>query len=89
MKQFPIKLADAVTGHKSRGRKLKKIIITGWELSMWRNWEYTVLSRVKTRKGLFLLEELDPEKSYEATQQFKSHIQLKGYQKHNNETVIA
>lgn len=74
MTQFPINLADAVTGHKLQGRTLEQIIITGWGLSMWRNWEYTVLSRVKTRKGLFLLEELDLDKSYGATQQFKDFI---------------
>ena len=74
MTQFPINMADAVTGHKLQGRTLEQIIITGWGLSMWRNWEYTVLSRVKTRKGLFLLEELDLDKSYGATQQFKDFI---------------
>ena len=86
MKQFPINLADAVTGHKLQGRTLDKIIITGWGLNMWRNWEYTVLSRVKTRKGFFLLEELDPEKSYGATQQFKDFIKrLKSIESHTIE----
>ena len=74
MTQFPINLADAVTGHKLQGRTLEKIIITGWGLSCWRNWEYTVLSRVKSRKGLFMLEELDLDKSYGATQQFRDFI---------------
>ena len=74
MTQFPINMADAVTGHKLQGRTLEKIIITGWGLSCWRNWEYTVLSRVKTRKGLYMLEELDINKSYGATQQFKDFI---------------
>ena len=74
MSQFPINLADAVTGHKLQGRTLEKIIITGWGLNCWRNWEYTVLSRVKSRQGLFLLEELDLNKSYGATQQFKDFI---------------
>jgi hypothetical protein len=30
MTQFPINLADTVTGHKLQGRTLDKIIITGW-----------------------------------------------------------
>ena len=85
MTQFPINLADAVTGHKLQGRTLEKIIITGWGLNMWRNWEYTVLSRVKTRKGLYLLEELDPDKSYGATQQFKDFI--KRLQKIESHTI--
>lgn len=74
MSQFPINLADAVTGHKLQGRTLEKIVITAWGLDCWRNWEYTVLSRVKSRKGLFLLQELDLDKSYGATQQFKDFI---------------
>jgi hypothetical protein len=75
MTQFPINLADAVTGHKLQGRTLDKIIITGWGFSFMRNWEYTVLSRVKTRAGLFLLEELNPDKSYGASEQFKRFIE--------------
>ena len=75
MTQFPINLADAVTGHKLQGRTLDKIIITGWGLSFMKNWEYTVLSRVKTREGLFLLEELKLNKSYGASEQFTRFIE--------------
>jgi hypothetical protein len=41
-----------------------------------KNWEYTVLSRVKTIKGLYLFEELDLdlEKSHAATEQQKSFL---------------
>jgi hypothetical protein len=53
MTQFPINIAEAVTGHKLQGHTLNKMIITGWGLSFIKNWEYTVLSRVKTREGLF------------------------------------
>jgi hypothetical protein len=72
--QFPINLADAVTGHKLQGRTLDKIIITGWGHSF-KNWEYTVLSRVKTRAGLFLLEELNLDKSYGANKEFRRFIE--------------
>ena len=75
MTQFPINLADAVTGHKLQGRTLDKIIITGWGLSFMKNWEYTVLSRVKTREGLFLLDELNIDKSYSASEQFTRFIE--------------
>jgi hypothetical protein len=75
MTQFPINLANAVTGHKLQGRTLNKIIITGWGFSFSKNWEYTVLSRVKTRAGLFLLEELDLDKSYGASEQFIRFIE--------------
>jgi hypothetical protein len=71
MTQFPIYLAEAVTGHKLQGRTLDKMIVTGWGLSFMKNWEYTVLSRVKTREGLFLLEPLDPNKRYGPTEQFR------------------
>jgi hypothetical protein len=64
MTQFPINLAEAVTGHKLQGRTLDKMIATGWGLSCMKNREYTVLSRVKTKEGLFLLTPLDPNKRY-------------------------
>ena len=75
MAQFPINLAEAVTGHKLQGRTLDKMIVTGWGLSFMKNWEYTVLSRVKTREGLFLLEPLDPNKRYGPTEQFSRFIE--------------
>jgi hypothetical protein len=75
MTQFPINLADAVTGHKLQGRTLDKIIITGWGFNLMKNWEYTVLSQVKTRAGLFLTEELNMDKSYGACEQFRRFIE--------------
>jgi hypothetical protein len=68
MTQFPINLADAVTGHKLQ-------IVTGWGFNFMKNWEYTVLSRVKTRAGLFLLEELDLDKLYGACEQSRRFIE--------------
>jgi hypothetical protein len=83
MTQFPINLAEAVTCHKLQGRTLEKMIITGWGLSFMKNWEYTVLSWVKTREGLFLLETLDPNKTYGPTEQFRRFLQrLKRIQAH-------
>jgi len=75
MTQFPINNAEAVTGHKLQGRTLDKMIVTGWGLNFMKNWEYTVLSRVKTRKGLFLLEPLDPNKTYGPNDQFRRFIE--------------
>jgi hypothetical protein len=75
MTQFPINLADAVTGHKLQGRTIEKMIVTAWGLAFMKNWEYTVLSRVKTRTGLFLLEPLDLHKDYGPTEQFRRFIQ--------------
>jgi hypothetical protein len=61
-------------GTQTPSKDTWKIIITEWGLSCWRNWEYTVLSRIKSREGLFMLEELKLDKSYWATQQFKDFI---------------
>jgi hypothetical protein len=76
MTQFPINLAEAVTGHKLQGCTLDKMIVTGWGLSCMKNWEYTVLARDKTREGLFLLTPLDPNKHYGPTEQFRRFIEF-------------
>jgi hypothetical protein len=75
MTQFPINTAEAVTGHKLQGRTLDKMIVTGWGLNFMKNWEYTVLSWVKTRNGLFLLEPLDPNKRYGPKDHFRRFIE--------------
>jgi hypothetical protein len=57
-----------------------------------KNWEYTVLSLVKTRAGLFLLEELDLDKSYGVCEQFRRFIErLKRIEKEtlNNSQLFA
>jgi hypothetical protein len=75
MTQFPINMADAVTGHKLQGRTLDKVIVTAWpNMAIMKNWEYTVLSRVKSRKGLYLFEKLDIHKSYAAKPEFQKFI---------------
>ena len=85
--QFPINIAEAVTGHKLEGGTLNKMIITGWGLSFMKNWEYTVLSRVKTREGLFLLTPLDPNKRYGPTEQFTRFLErLKRIEAHTLDT---
>ena len=71
--QFPINIADAVTGHKLQGRTLNKMIVSSWE-SNFPNWQYTVLSRVKSLDDLYLLEPINEEKSYAASPHFKAFI---------------
>lgn len=71
--QFPINLADAVTGHKLQGRTLNKMIVASWN-SNFPNWHYTVLSRVKSLDDLYLLEPLNEQKSYAASPHFKAFI---------------
>ena len=50
--QLPINLNDATTAHKLQGVTKKKLIVNNWTDS--HGWVYTVLSRVRTRDGLFL-----------------------------------
>ena len=58
----------ATTGHKLQGMSKDVIIVVRNE--KWKNWLYVVLSRVKTRKGLFLYRKLnmsdiqEPDPSY-------------------------
>ena len=61
-KQFPIISNSAMTGHKLQGYTAKSLVVVDWKYSG--NWAYTVLSRVRTMDGLFLLQplSLDTEK---------------------------
>ena len=77
MTQFPVNLNDATTGHKLQGMSKDHIIITSWPSGgLFRNWEYTVLSRVRTLDGLYLCNEIDMNKS------FKPSTELAAYFKH-------
>ena len=50
--QLPIISNDATTGHKLQGCSLEELFVSAWNYS--KNWPYVVISRVKTRRGLFL-----------------------------------
>ncbi len=60
MKQIPAITNDASTSHKLQGTSKDVIIVTSWPTgglaSMLKNWEYVVLSHVRTLKGLYLVE---------------------------------
>ena len=65
MIQLPINMNDATTGHKLQGMSKDVVIITSWPKGgLFKNWEYVVLSRVRTRKGLYLFEPIDMNKSF-------------------------
>ena len=49
--QMPILINNATTGHKLQGSGVKNLFVHSW--SYVTNWPYVMLSRVKTRKGLF------------------------------------
>ena len=55
MLQIPINMNDATIGHKLQGMSKDAVIITSWPSGgLFKNWEYVVLSRVRTHDGLYL-----------------------------------
>jgi len=75
MTQFPINLNDGTTGHKLQGMSKDYLIITSWPSGgLFRNWEYTVLSRVRTLDGLFLFRPIDMDKSFAPSEELKAYI---------------
>jgi hypothetical protein len=54
--QIPVLVNNASTGHKLQGSGFSILFVHGW--SYVTNWVYVILSRVKTRAGLFLHQKL-------------------------------
>ena len=76
MTQLPVNLNDATTGHKLQDMSKDAVIITSWPKGgLFKNWEYTVLSRVRTLDGLFLFKDIDMEKSFEPSDELKAYFQ--------------
>ena len=61
--QFPLISNNATTGHKLQGASKDAIYIARFTYGI-QNWPYVVLSRVRTRRGLFLREPLDPSENF-------------------------
>ena len=75
MTQLPVNLNDATTGHKLQGTTKYVIIITSWPRgNLFKNWEYFVLSRVRTLNGLCLLEPIDMNKSFKTAQELGHYL---------------
>ena len=75
MTQFPVNLNDATTGHKLQGMSKDVIIITSWPKGgLFRNWEYTVLSRVRTLNGLYMFNEIDMNKSFKPSTELAAYF---------------
>jgi hypothetical protein len=68
MTMFPVNINTSSTGHKLQGRSKDIIIVSSWPKLKnnicFRNWEYVVLSRVRTLKGLFLFHPINMEQSF-------------------------
>ena len=77
MIQLPINLNDATTGHKLQGMSKDVVIITSWPKGgLFKNWEYVVLSRVRTRKGLYLFEPIDMNKCFKPSPELALFFRL-------------
>ena len=50
--QLPVIINNATTGHKLQGSGVDNIFVHTWSYTT--NWAYVMLSRVKTKKGLFM-----------------------------------
>jgi len=87
MKQIQVNRNDATTGHKLQGISKDVIIITSWPTgglaAMFKNWEYVVLSRVRTLSGLFLIKPIDMDKSFKPSEELKKYME-RARQKESN-----
>ena len=61
LKQFPINVSNARTGHKLQGRSLRHLVISSWDYTD--DWVYVCLSRCATLNGLFLRQPLNLDKT--------------------------
>ena len=63
--QIPVNSNIATKGHKLQGMTMTKdvLVVDEWDYRC-ANWVYTVLSRVRTRKGLFLTKPLDLDREF-------------------------
>jgi hypothetical protein len=73
MTMFPVNINTSSTGHKLEGRSKDMVIVSSWPKLKnnicFRNWEYIVLSRVRTLKGLFLFQPIDMGQSFKPTEE--------------------
>ena len=79
MTQIPANSNDATTGHKLQGVPKDAIVVSLWPTgglaAMFKNWEYVVLSRVRTLSGLSFVEPVDMDKSFKPSTELKKYIE--------------
>ncbi len=67
---------DATTGHKLQGMSKDVIIVSSWPTgslaAMFKYWEYVIISRVRTLSGLYLVNPIDMDKSFQPSPQLAS-----------------
>jgi hypothetical protein len=78
MIQIQANINDATTGHKLQGMSKDVIVVSSWPTGglakMFKNWEYVVLSCVRTLSGLYFVEPIDMDKSFKPSSELKKYI---------------
>ena len=67
VKQIPVNSNIATTGHKLQGMSKDVLVVNDWNYRC-ANWVYVVLSRVRTKAGLYLMKALDVERHFNVPQ---------------------
>ncbi len=79
MNQISANLNDTTTGHKLQGLSKDIVIVSSWPTGglskVFKNWEYVVLSRAHTLLGLYLIEPIDMDKSFNSSPELRSYIE--------------
>ena len=79
MKQIPANSNDATMGHKLQGMSKDVIVVTSWPTgglsAMFKNWEYVILSQVRTLSGLYLVEPINMEKLFQPSSELKKYME--------------
>ncbi len=76
MVQFSVNLNHTTTVHKLQGMSKDTIFITTWLEEELTNWEYILLFCTQTLEGLYLLYEIDMDKSFAPTEDLKDYFWL-------------
>ncbi|KAL7450493.1 hypothetical protein ACHAWC_005221 [Mediolabrus comicus] len=84
VRQIPVNSNVATTGHKLQGMSKDIIIINSWNYAC-ENWVYTVLSRARTRKGLYLNHPLDLTKDFNVPEKL---LQFEERMRHQKEHPV-
>jgi hypothetical protein len=70
---------------KLQGMSKDAIVVTSWPTggleAIFKNWEYVVLSHVRTLSGLYLVEPIDMGKSFKPSSELKNTLKMQDKKK--------
>jgi hypothetical protein len=79
MNQIPANSNDTTTGNKLQRMSKDIIIVSSWPTGglskVFKNWEYVVISHVCTLSGLYFIEPMDMDKSFNPSLELRSYIE--------------